>query len=170
VSACINDVPSWMKYNRLQLNTTKTDVLWCAHHQTQNAPLLVGSDAVERPRSFRDLGIFIDEGVTMSTHVSKIVASWFAALRRIRSIQRSVSKPVLSRLDYGRATLAGIPNDLLDRLQSVLSAAARLICRARRYDRASSLLQQLQCTGCLFLNASTTTGCTSVSMSAQHSS
>ena len=72
----------------------------------------------------------------MDVHVSKTVASCFAALRQIRSIQRSVSRPVLlslvtslvlSRLDYGSATLAGIPKYLLDRLQSMLNAAARLI-------------------------------------------
>ena len=59
-----------------------------------------------------------------------------AALRQMHSIRRSVSKPVLlsllsslvlSRLDYGSATLAGIPTYMFDRLQSVLNAAARLI-------------------------------------------
>ena len=47
----------------------------------------------------------------------------FAAPRQVRSIQRSVSRPVLlsldtsfelSRLDYGSATLAGIPKYILD--------------------------------------------------------
>ena len=31
---------------------------------------------------------------------------------------------VLSRLDYGNATLAGLPGNQLDRLQSVMNAAA----------------------------------------------
>ena len=30
VSACIDDVAVWMQSNRLQLNTAKTEVLWCA--------------------------------------------------------------------------------------------------------------------------------------------
>ena len=34
---------------------------------------------------------------------------------------------VLSRLDYGCATLAGLPASLLNRLQSILNAAARLV-------------------------------------------
>ena len=38
------------------------------------------------------LGIFIDAGVTMSSHVSITVASCFSALRQLRSIQRSVSR------------------------------------------------------------------------------
>ena len=56
-----------------------------------------------------------------------------AALRQIRSIRRSVSRSVLlslvtslvlSRLDYGSSTFAGLPGYLLDRLQSVLNTAA----------------------------------------------
>jgi len=100
--------------------------------------------------SIQDQSTFIDEGETMSTHVSTIVTNCFAVLWRIRSIQRSVSKPVLLFLvtalmllclDYSSATLAG--NYLLDCIQSVLCAAARLICQARRYDHVSPLLQQL---------------------------
>ena len=88
----------------------------------------------------------------MRTHVSKTVSSCFATLRQIRTIRRSVSKPVLqslvaslvlSRLDYGNATLAGLPRYLLDRLQSVLNAAARVIFSARKYDHVTPLLQEL---------------------------
>jgi len=46
---------------------------------------------------------------------------------------------VLSRLDYGNATLAGLPACLLDRLQSVLNAAARSIAGLV----ARSILQML---------------------------
>jgi len=30
ISTCIDDVALWMRSNRLQLNTAKTEVLWCA--------------------------------------------------------------------------------------------------------------------------------------------
>ena len=46
---------------------------------------------------------------------------------------------VFSRLDYGSATLADLPKQLIDRLQSVQNAAARLIFRARRYDHVQPL-------------------------------
>jgi len=39
--------------------------------------------------------------------------------------------------------LAGLPQYLLDRLQSVLNAAARVIYDARRYDHVTPLLQEL---------------------------
>jgi hypothetical protein len=50
---------------------------------------------------------------------------------------------VLSRLDYCNAVLAGLPENQLDRLQSVLKAAVRLIFSARRCDHITPLLEQL---------------------------
>jgi len=80
------------------------------------------------------------------------VSTCFAVLRQLRSIRRSVSRPVvqslvtslvLSRLDYGNATLAGIPQHLLRRLQSVMNAVARLIYSSSRFDHITLLLRQL---------------------------
>jgi len=50
---------------------------------------------------------------------------------------------VLTKLDYGSATLAGLPAAQLDRLQTVLNAAARLIYRRRKFDHVSPLLEKL---------------------------
>jgi len=50
---------------------------------------------------------------------------------------------VLSRLDYCNGVLAGLPANQLNRLQSVLHAAARLIYGASRRDRVKPLLRQL---------------------------
>ena len=54
-----------------------------------------------------------------------------------------VTALVLTRLDCGNATLAGLPTCQLNRLQSVLHADARLVCGARKYDHVTSLLQEL---------------------------
>jgi len=73
----------------------------------------------------------------------------FHHLRRIR---RSVSKPVmqslvvaliLTRLDYGNATLAGLANQSLVKLLSVLNAATRLIFLSRKFDHVTPLLREL---------------------------
>jgi len=50
---------------------------------------------------------------------------------------------VLTKLDYGSATLARLPAVQLDRLKSVLNAAARLIYRRRKFDHVSPLLKEL---------------------------
>ena len=58
-------------------------------------------------------------------------------------LQTLVASLVLSKLDYGCATLAGLPVNLLNRLQSLLNAAARLICGRRKYDHVTPLLREL---------------------------
>ena len=145
-----------MQSNRLQLNTAKTEVLWCAsirrQHQIPQPGLRVGVDVIVPSASVRDLGIYLDCDVSMKTHVSKVVSSCFAVLRRLRSIRSSVTRPVfvslvvslvLSRLDYGNATLAHITDRLMDRLRSVLNASARLIYASRRTEHVTPLLRDL---------------------------
>jgi len=124
LSSCLDHVSTWMCANRLQLNTSKTEVIWCAtsrrQQQLPTAEVRVGSDYVRPSKCVRNIDIFIDSDVTMRSHVTRTAASCFAPLRLLRrpTIRRSVSDAVfqtlivslvLSRLDYGNATLAGIP-------------------------------------------------------------
>ena len=76
----------------------------------------------------------------------------FFILRRLRSIRPSLTRSVfqsivvalvLSKLDFGNATLAGLPLYQLYRLQSVMNSAARLVFSASRYDQIMPLLHRL---------------------------
>ena len=50
---------------------------------------------------------------------------------------------VMSRLDYGSSVLISLLTHLLRRLQSVPNAAARLICKLRRFDHITDALVRL---------------------------
>jgi hypothetical protein len=154
--ACGEDVASWTKANRLQLNTAKTEVLWCSSrrqmHQLPIQPLTACGSCVTPASLVQDLGVWIDSSLTMSPHVVKTAAGCFAVLRQLRSVWRSLSREsltslvvslVLTRLDYCNAVLAGLPSCQIDRLQSVINTAARLIFSARRCDHVTPLLAQL---------------------------
>jgi len=133
-------------------------------HQIPAVPRMVGQDAVSPVRSVRDLGIHLNCNISMRTHIVKTVSSCFAVLRQIRSISRSVTwqvlvslvevvvSLVLTRLDYGSVTLAGLPDSLLNSLQSVLNAVWR------RINLHKSSTMSARC----FV---TSTGCESVSES-----
>jgi len=146
----------WMLSNRLQLNTAKTEILWCSTTRRQNhlpsAAVRVGENYVLPSTTLRDLGVLIDSNVAMLSHVSRTVSRCFAVLRQLRSIRRSVSNSVfhslvvslvMLRLEYCNATLAGLPASQLSRLQSVLNAATRLIHRSSRYDHVTPMLRDL---------------------------
>ena len=73
LSACISDISNWMRSNRLQLNSDKTEVIWCTtgrrQHQLPTNALLIGDVPVIPVTSVRNLGIFIDANLVMRTHV-----------------------------------------------------------------------------------------------------
>jgi len=144
-----------MRSNRLQLNAAKTEILWSTTsrqlHQLPQTLLRVGTDFVTPSAAVCDLGIHplrhVDEFPRQEDSVDL-----FRCAEAARFICRSVSRPVvqslvtslvLSRLDYGNATLAGIPQHLLRWLQSVMNAAARLIYSSSRFDHITPLLRQL---------------------------
>ena len=148
MSACVDGVALWMRSGRLRLGAAGAEVLWCAsgrrRRRISQVPVRIGGDFVAPAASVRDLGICLGSGASVGAQVSRTVSTCFAALRRIRGVRRSVPRPVLlslatslvlSRLDFGGSTLAGLPRHLLDRLQSVLNATARLIFSARKFDR-----------------------------------
>ena len=140
VSACIDDVALWMWSNRLQVNITKTEVLWCAssrwQHQLPQVALRVGTDYVTPTTSVCDLGIYVDSDVSMR-------ASTCPALCPVTSLHYASCAAFVGRRHKQyyccwssrwccracNTTLAGLPGNQLDRLQSVMNAAARLVLR-----------------------------------------
>ena len=93
-------------------------------------PFRVGTDEVVPVSVVRDLAIYIDSDVSMRSQVAKTVSACFAVLRQLRSVRRSVHRSVLqslvtslvlTRLDYGNATLVGIPRYQFNRFQSAIT-------------------------------------------------
>jgi len=124
---------------------SKTELLWCTtarrQHQLPLSAFRIGSADIITTITVRDLGIYIDADLSVRSYVQRTVAVCFAILRQLRSIRRLVPSSVyqtlivtlvLTRLDCGNATQSGLPAYLLNRLQSVLSASARLIAGLHR--------------------------------------
>ena len=117
-STCVGDISAWMRSNRLQLNTTKTEVMWCASSrrmgQIPAVLLRIDANSVTPVSSVRDLSVLPDADVSMRTHISRTVSSCFDILRQIQSFQSSlprhavmslVTSLVFTRLDYCNSVL-----------------------------------------------------------------
>jgi len=130
--------------------------MWCVpprrRHQLLDEPLLVGTLSVVSVNSVRDLGVYLDTDMLMDTHISKLVSSCFGILRQIHCIRRSLTRSslstvitafILSKVDYCNVALSGLPKCDIDRLQSVINAAARLTSDSCRYDHVTPLLNDL---------------------------
>ena len=60
-----------------------------------------------------------------------------------QATQTLVCSLVLCRLDYWNSLLSGCPQYLLDKLQKVQNAAARLVCKAKKSDHIHPILETL---------------------------
>ena len=94
LSACVDDLWCWMQSNRLQMNASKTELLWCTtarrQHQLSRAATAIGTGFIVSSSTVHDLNIFIDADLSVRTHVQRAVAGCFAVLRQLYSIRRSV--------------------------------------------------------------------------------
>ena len=93
------------------------------------------------------------ESMKMTDHVNRLVRSCFYQLRRIKSIRRSLptctaiqlvnsfNSFVIARVDYCNSLLAGLSKYQLERIQSELNVAARLIFGRGRYEHVTPLLR-----------------------------
>jgi len=86
----------------------------------------------------------------MRDHVLRICRTSFYQLRLLRVIRGSISTEtctalvhafVSSRLDYCNSLFAGLSDDLINKLQSVLRSAARLVLRKRKFDHITDDLR-----------------------------
>ena len=108
MSSYTDSIAEWLRSNRLKLNAAKTEFLWSSSgrrvDQVPSALNRAGTDSISLASSVRNLGIYLDSNISMTTHVYKTVSSCFAALRQIRSVTRPVllslvQSLVLTRLD-----------------------------------------------------------------------
>jgi len=156
VSTCVDDISAWMKSNRLQLNTTKTEVMWCASsrrmYQVPAVPLRIGADRITPVNSVRDLGVYLDSDLSVKTYISNC----FELFRCPASDTEcpKVAAPactqlchslVLTNLDYCKSVLAGLPMNLLNKLQAVINSEARLVCysNSKTAEHITPLLRDL---------------------------
>ena len=129
----------------------KTEAILFAapNRMTQPSPLQIdicGSD-VRMSANIRDLGVYLDSTMSMTTHVTRICRIAYGRLRNIAARIRSslpliackslVHALVTSTLDFGNAALFGITGTPLHRLEMVQRAAARVVLCIDRRDHRS---------------------------------
>jgi len=156
LTSCIIRVRDWMARNRLKLNEDKTQVIWLGTCQ-QLDKFVVQTLELQNamvPFSYvvNDLGVLLDSEFTMANQIAELSRSCFFHLRRLRSIKQSLTPDanktlvhafVSNRLDCCKSLLAGVSNQLLQRLQVVQNAAARLVTGAKRSEHMSPILRDL---------------------------
>ncbi len=102
--------------------------------------------------SVRNLGVLFDGNLYFDSHVSSICKIAFFHLNYIYKLRLMLSMSnadmlihvfMTSRLDYCNALLGGCSARLINKLQMVQNAAARVLIRTRKYDHISPVMSTL---------------------------
>ncbi|KAJ1089861.1 hypothetical protein NDU88_003005, partial [Pleurodeles waltl] len=135
---CLKAVATWMAGSKMKLDNEKTEVMFFGN----NRPLAIssnldGASTLPPPKSLiKSLGVWLDPLLAMAQHANRIAGTSFALLRMLRKVlmilpflaRRLVIQAVIgSRIDYGNALFIGSPKFVIQRLQRVQNAAARLL-------------------------------------------
>ena len=114
--------------------------------------LQLEGNSVTLSDSLRNLGVTLDNTLSMQKFINQTAQSCYYQLRRINSVRKFLSVDttaklvtslILSRLDYCNALLSGLPASSTQSLQRVQNSAARLVLKKKKADHVTPLLQSL---------------------------
>ena len=152
---CLSDIKRWMVKNKLKLNCGKTEAVLFHPPRAQidkNMFIMMSNKKISISFETVSLGVIFDSKMCMTKHVNITSRNAYFHLRRIskarnrfnKSItQTLVNSLVTSRLDYCNSLLCALPKKLLQKLQYVQNAAAKLILLKGKRDHVTPLLKEL---------------------------
>ena len=152
-----------MTSNRLKLNLTKTEFVWCCTtrrlHLIDNFSITVSYGTVNTVTSVRNLDAFPDQALSLRWPCKPSGQTVILyPLRRIKLIRKEhltsaaiqlVSSFIVSTVDYCNNLLWGAPAHLTNHIQPVFNMSAKLIMGVDD-SIVFSILYVTGCTGCRF--------------------
>ena len=130
--------------------------MWCVpprrRHQLPTNQLTVGP-VVSHQLIVSVISLHLNSDMSIDAHITLVVSSCFGVLRQyaafaacchVKHSRCSLSSIVIaSKVDYCNVAFAGLARCELDRIQSVLNAAARLTAGVCKFDHVTPLLANL---------------------------
>ena len=131
--------------NLLKINDDKTVALGLGSQNNQAkhhiTVIKIGDCDITPSPTARNIGAVFDSEMSMIDHVKYTCRIAYCHLRNIASIRsyltqksavRLIYSLVISRIDFANCLLHGTPDCLINKLQRVRNAAARLVVRCHR--------------------------------------
>ena len=150
-------IKEWMNLFFLKMNPDKTEIIMLVPQQLKNAHTINGctfSDGgcIRFANFVKNLGYILDKYLNMDIHINSVVSICYKYLSDIGKIRKLLSKKhaemlvhavISSRLDYCNSLLYGVNKSVINKLQMVQNAAARLISLRRKHESVSDVLYNL---------------------------
>ena len=124
LNACVAELRQWMVLHRLKLNDDKTEVIHLISKHNMNklgdivsCPINIGNSSIIPTSRVKNLGVIMNQHLSMIDHVTAVCTSRNYHFRRLSSIRRclthdtrcAVQTFITSRLDYCNSLLLEIP-------------------------------------------------------------
>ena len=153
----LNQIHQWMNLYFLKLNPDKTEIIMFLPQQlkdshTINGCIFTDGSCVRFSDFVRNLGFIMDKFLHMDVHINNVVALCYKLLSDIAKVKHLLSSKhtellvhavISSRLDYCNSLLYVANKNLINKLQKVQNAAARIISNRRKHDSVSDVLVNL---------------------------
>jgi hypothetical protein len=149
-------VAEWMTQNMLKLNCDKTEFIIFGSKYNLNKcdteSIDVCDETVLRAKCVRNLGVIMDEELSMLPHISTVVKTCRFHLRALWKIRHflcedtakeMVHAVILSKLDYCNGVLINLPESTTRKLQLIMNEVARLISLTPRREHIEPVLFRL---------------------------
>ena len=131
-------VKNWMDYNRLKMNSNKTEfILIGSKQQLQKCntkQININNENITMSETIKYLGAWIDSNLSFRKHIMERCKNAMWNLHKLKHIRKFLDQDtchtlvcglVLAHLDYANAILADLPNVEIAKMQQVQNIAAK---------------------------------------------
>ena len=144
IETCLQEIRLWMQDNFLFLNDSKMEILHLSshlRHVKELSPITVNGIKSYSSKAVRNLGVVMDNHLSMRNQVNTMCSKASFALRRISKVRRFLSRSsteilvhafISSILDNCNSLLIGIQDKDIAKLQRIQNFAARFVSLCKK--------------------------------------
>ena len=138
MESCLDDVKSWMIFNKLKMNDSKTEFIIISSNlqlaKIDLTSIRVGKSRISAVDDVRNLRAYLDKNMSMKTHIEVKCNTSFCQLYSLRRIRKYLSHQatetlihafIFSHIDYCNGLLNGVPKYQIHKLQRIQNMAAK---------------------------------------------
>ena len=146
VPSLLGQITKWMDEFFLKINPDKTEIILFTPNSkvtTINGIFLNNGDCIRFSSVVKNLGFSLDTSLDMEPHINNVVSHCYKLIKDVRDVRSLLSNKeteqlvhaiISSRLDYCNSLFFGLNKSVLNKLQKVQNAAARLIVQRRKCE------------------------------------
>ena len=156
INSCMQGIVKWSNLHFVKVNADKTEIILLRppslNKQVIIKGVFIGDECIRFAREVKNVGVWLDENLTLSKQVSTSVSHGFKVLKDIKKVKKFFEKShleklthamVTSRLDYCNSILYGTSSDNMDKMQRLQNFAAKCVLSRKRGESATAALKEL---------------------------